>query len=263
MSTQISTLVLGERISTIRKQKGFSQEELAKLIGISRSSLTQLELGKRSISVVEIQKIAHEFCLSIDILLSADFKMINEISPDELEYTATEERISVPSLNVDKFKNIILYILEHCAGKPNVGETVLYKLLYFSDFNYYERYEEHLTGANYRKLPYGPVPQKLDAILHQMIDAKQLLRIKTTYHNYPQTRYIPLEKSNLSHLKANEKETIDHVIEQMSDWSASAISAYSHKDIPWLTSQDGEEINYELVFYRESPFSVRNYDEEL
>jgi len=263
MSTQISSIELGNRISILRKQKGFSQEELAKLIAISRSSLTQLEQGNRNISVVEIQKIAGVFCLSIDVLLSQDFKVNDNLILKESIETMLEERISVPELNVNKFKNILLYILERCAGKPNVGETVLYKLLYFSDFNYYERYEEHLTGANYRKLPYGPVPQKLDAILKQMIDGKQLMRIKTEYHNYPQTRYIPLEKSDLSCLKANEKETIDHVVEQMSDWSASAISAYSHKDIPWLTSQDGEEINYELVFYRESPFSVRNYEDEL
>ena len=64
---------------------------------------------------------------------------------------------------------MLLYILERCAGKPNVGETVLYKLLYFSDFNYYELYEEHLTGAKYRKLLYGPVPQKLDTIIGQMM----------------------------------------------------------------------------------------------
>jgi transcriptional regulator with XRE-family HTH domain len=263
MSTQISSIELGNRISILRKQKGFSQEELAKLIAISRSSLTQLEQGNRNISVVEIQKIAGVFCFSIDVLLSQDFKANDNLILKESIETMLEERISVPELNVNKFKNILLYILERCAGKPNVGETVLYKLLYFSDFNYYEQYEEHLTGANYRKLPYGPVPQKLDAILKLMIDGKQLMRIKTEYHNYPQTRYIPLEKSDLSCLKANEKETIDHVIEQMSDWSASAISAYSHKDIPWLTSQDGEEINYELVFYRESPFSVRNYEDEL
>ncbi len=55
-----------------------------------------------------------------------------------------------------------------------MGEPVLYKLLYFADFNYYELYEEHLTGARYRKLPYGPVPQKPDAIINQMIDAGQL-----------------------------------------------------------------------------------------
>src|SRR5665811_2454349 len=68
------------------------------------------------------------------------------------------DRISVPHIKLSIFKNVLLYILERCAGKPNVGETVLYKLLYFSDFNYYELYEEHLSGARYRKLPYGPVP---------------------------------------------------------------------------------------------------------
>lgn len=64
-------------------------------------------------------------------------------------------------------------------------------------------------------------------------------------------------------LKASEKEIIDRVIEQMSDWSAAALSNYSHRDMPWLSSKEGEEINYELVFYREAPFSVRNYENEI
>jgi DNA-binding XRE family transcriptional regulator len=34
---------LGERISELRKIKGYSQDELAKLIEISRPSLTQIE----------------------------------------------------------------------------------------------------------------------------------------------------------------------------------------------------------------------------
>ncbi|MBK9047693.1 MAG: hypothetical protein IPL74_13620 [Bacteroidetes bacterium] len=34
-------------------------------------------------------------------------------------------------------------------------------------------YEEHLTGAKYRKLPYGPVPHKLDTIIGQMIEKEQ------------------------------------------------------------------------------------------
>jgi len=158
---------------------------------------------------------------------------------------------------------VLLYILERCAGKPNVGETVLYKLLYFSDFNYYELYEEHLTGAKYRKLPYGPVPQKLDTIIGQMMEKGMIQRIKTEYFDKMQTRYIPLVKADLTELKASEKEVIDKVIEQMSDWSASAISSYSHKDMPWLASKEGEEINYELAFYREAPFSVRNYEDEI
>jgi len=157
----------------------------------------------------------------------------------------------------------LLYILERCAGKPNVGETVLYKLLYFADFNYYELYEEQLTGATYRKLPFGPVPQKLDVIIRQMIDCGRLQRIKTEYFGLTQTRYLPLEKADLTALKASEKEVIDRVIEQMSDWSAAAISNYSHKDMPWLASKEGDEIDYELAFYREAPFSVRNYGHEI
>ena len=172
---------------------------------------------------------------------------IPESQPQAKEMIA-KELISKPKLNLNKFKNVLLYILEKCAGKPNVGETVLYKLLYFSDFDYYELYEEHLTGASYRKLPYGPVPQKLDSIISQMIKAGQLQRVKTEYYGLQQTRYLPLVKANLAGLKASEKTIIDRVIEQMSDWSASAISNYSHKDLPWLATKEGDEINYELSF---------------
>jgi hypothetical protein len=136
-------------------------------------------------------------------------------------------------------------------------------VLYFSDFNYYEIYEEHLTGARYRKLPYGPVPQKLDSLINRMIEDKQLRRIKSDYHGFPQTRYIPLVKPDLTGIKASETGVIDQVIDQMSDWSASAISNYSHKDLPWLASKEGDIINYELAFYRELPYSVRNYNDEI
>ena len=96
-----------------------------------------------------------------------------------------------------------------------------------------------------------------------MIDQNKLQRVKTDYHGYSQTRYLPLEKADLTELKASEKEVIDRVVEQMSDWSASAVSNYSHNDIPWLASKEGEVIDYELAFYREAPFSVRNYGEEI
>lgn len=264
MIFQISQVQIGQRIVELRKKKQLSQEDLAKIVGISRPSLTQIELGKRSLNILELQKFAQVLGFSLDDFMSEDFTSEGLLISEETEKPKTvNERISVPTLQIGKFKNVLLYILERCAGKPNVGETVLYKLLYFSDFNYYELYEEHLTGANYRKLPFGPVPQNLDAIITQMIDFNQIQRVKTEYHGYPQTRYLPLEKADLTELKASEKEIIDRVIEQMSDWSASAVSNYSHKDIPWMASKEGEEINYELAFYREPPFSVRNYEEEV
>lgn len=263
MDIALSQKQIGQRITELRKSKGLSQEDLAKSVNISRPSLAQIELGNRSIDILELQKLALVLEFSLDDFMSKDFPANKDIEVQEEKKTKKEEeRISVPTLQVNKFKNVLLYILEHCAGKPNVGETVLYKLLYFADFNYYELYEEHLTGAVYRKLPYGPVPQKSDTIIAQMIEKRQLQRIKTEYHGYPQTRYLPLEKADLTELRASEKDIIDRVIEQMSDWSAAMLSNYSHGDKPWKASKDGEEINYELVFYRRPPYSIRVYEDD-
>lgn len=264
MKSKLSQKEIGRRLAELRKIRDWSQEDLAKRVNLSRSSLAQIELGNRSVNILELQRLSMELGFSLDDFMSEDFVVHPELdNKKETDIHAVEERIAKPTLNVDKFKNVLLYLLEKCAGKPNVGETVLYKLLYFSDFNYYELYEEHLTGAQYRKLPFGPVPQKLNIIISEMIEKGTLKRVKTDYHDYPQTRYLPLEKPNLVLLKASETEIIDRVIEQMSNWSATAISNYSHKDLPWEVTDEGKEIDYELAFYREAPYSVRNYGDEM
>jgi len=260
---KLSQQKIGQRISELRKAKGLSQEDLAKRLKMSRPSLAQLEIGNRTVDILELQKLSEILNFSLDDFMSANFNTVQDLEEKtEKKIKKTEERISVPTLQINKFKNVLLYILERCAGKPNVGETVLYKLLYFSDFNYYELYEEHLTGAKYRKLPFGPVPQKLDTIIKQMIEKDQIKRIKTEYFDKQQTRYIPLTKPDLTKLKASEKEVIDRVIEQMSDWSAAMISNYSHGDKPWKATDTNDEINYELAFYRRPPYSVRVYEED-
>ena len=262
MNSQLSQKELGQRLGDYRKIKGLTQGDLAKNIGMSRPSLAQIELGNRSIDVFELQKMAMTLGFSLDGLLSPGYNEINEFTekqePDKEENNI---RISVPELKVDKFKNVLLYLLECCAAKPNVGETVLNKLLYFCDFNYYEIYEEHLTTARYKKMPYGPVPQPMDGIINQMVADKQLQRIKTEYHGFTQTRYLPLVKPDLMQLSAAEKTVIDDVVRQMSDWNANQISEYSHKDMPWMATKEGGNIDYNLAFYRESPYSVRIYDE--
>lgn len=263
MHIKLSQKQIGQRITALRKMKGLSQEELAKDVKISRPSLAQIELGNRCVDILEMQKLSLVLGFSLDDFMSKDFSINKKVEGKaEAKLKEAEERISVPKLQMNKFKNVLLYILERCAGKPNVGETVLYKLLYFSDFNYYELYEEHLTGARYRKLPYGPVPQKLDTIINQMIENKELKRIRVPYFNKMQTRYIPLVSADLQTLNAAEKDVIDKVIDQMSDWSANMISDYSHGDKPWKASKDGDEINYELAFYRRPPYSIRVYEED-
>ena len=171
-------------------------------------------------------------------------------------------RISVPQKNLQKFKEVLLYILNKVGAKENIGETVIYKLLYFIDFDFYEKYEEQLIGATYIKNKYGPTPVEFVKIVERMMADKEIEKVKSEYFNFPQTKYLPCRKPDLAKLMANEIEVIDDVLNRLSEMNGSQISAYSHSDVPWMTTADGDAIEYESVFYRMLPYSVRAYAEE-
>ena len=48
---------IGDNIRAVRKQRGYSQEEFADIAGFSRSYYTEIETGKRNISVLNLIKI--------------------------------------------------------------------------------------------------------------------------------------------------------------------------------------------------------------
>ena len=253
---------LGVKIKKIREKIGLSQEALAIKLRISRVAISQIETGSRKISAEELFKFAKIFNIPTDVLLDVkkDIEIVFEKAMKKTE-KKQEIRISVPQRNLQKFKEVLIYILEQVGSKPNIGETVLYKLLYFIDFNFYEKYEEQLIGATYIKNHHGPTPKEFIKVVEEM-EGKELVKVKEKYFQYPQTKYLPLRKSDLTQLKAHEKEMIDDVLNKLSNMNASEISEYSHNDVPWQTTEDGEVIEYEAVFYRTFPYSVRSYSEE-
>mgnify|MGYP003305454738 CR=1 FL=1 len=56
---------LGLRIKELRKEKNFSQEELADLSGLDRTYINSIENGRRNISIINIEKIASAFNLTL------------------------------------------------------------------------------------------------------------------------------------------------------------------------------------------------------
>lgn len=255
---------IGLRIKELREKAGMSQQRLAELMGIKRPTISQIENGERKIYAEELIKLSEILGISVENLLNL------EKSPEVIlreskkrEKTKSMIRINVPQKNLEKFKEVLLYILNKIGSKPNVGETVIYKLLYFIDFDFYEKYEEQLIGATYIKNRYGPTPIEFKKIVEKMSKDKEITKIESEYFQYPQTKYLPLRKADLSKLKANEMEVIDEVLKKLSDMSANQISEHSHNDVPWLTTDDGKTIEYESVFYRTSDYSVREYDEDI
>ena len=250
---------LGSRIKQLRLEAGISQERFSQNLKIKRVAISQIENGIRKLTAEEIIEIAQFFNISVDALLEPekDIKIIIKENKEKSSKEKTEIRINVPQKNLKKFKEVLLYILNKIGSKPNIGETVIYKLLYFIDFNFYEKYEEQLIGATYIKNNYGPTPIEFQKIVKEMED-KDLIKIKDKYFAYPQTKYLHLRKPELSILNANEIDTIDSVLRHLSDMNASQISDYSHNDVPWITSENGKIIDYESVFYRTNPYSVRD-----
>lgn len=256
----------GKRIKIMREERGMSQEDLAILLGVSRPTITQIEKGKRKITAEELVKLSEIFDVSVEILLGLrqEPEIVLHDKKDQKDTVKPAMRINVPQKNLEKFKEVLLYILNKVGSKPNIGETVLYKLLYFIDFDFYEKYEEQLIGATYIKNHYGPTPVEFKKIVEKMISDEEIFKVEHTYFKYPQTKYLPLRRADLSKLiMANEIEVIDDVLNRLSDMNASQISEYSHGDVPWLTTEDQEVIEYESVFYRTPPYSVRTYCEDI
>ena len=60
--------LVGKRIREIRKEKGFSQEDLAARADLDRTYMTSVECGRRNISIVNLYKIAKALEVSLEEL---------------------------------------------------------------------------------------------------------------------------------------------------------------------------------------------------
>ena len=56
------TLVLHNRLPAVRKEKGLSQADLAKLVGVSRNTISSIEVGQ----YVPTAKLALLLCIALD-----------------------------------------------------------------------------------------------------------------------------------------------------------------------------------------------------
>ena len=257
--------MLSKFIHQLRKKNNLTQEFLALELGISRPTYVQIEQGKRDLTITEAQKLAGIFSMSLEDLLSGNKKEV-EIDFEEGKSKKTAEpemRIVMPRANVKKFKEVLLYLLEKVGARTNIGETAIYKLLYFIDFDYYEKFEEQLTGARYIKNHFGPTPIEFKKITDQMMEKGEIERIKSRYFQHDQRKYLPRRAADLKILSAQEIQHIDEVLARLAWKNAAELSNYSHSDTPWRVHKMGEEISYETVFYRDEDHSVRNYEDEL
>jgi DNA-binding XRE family transcriptional regulator len=251
-------------IKQLRLDHDLSQDFVAKKIGVTRPTYVAIESGERDLKLPEAQKLAEVFGISLTELSQEEkFAAVEVVLEEPSSYSSQNEpvRISVPKEQHDKFREVLLYILEEIGARPNVGEAVLCKLLYFIDFDYYEKYEEQLIGAKYLRNHYGPTPVAFPDIIKKMEDEGDLEVASTKYFQHEQKKYLPRRVADLSLLTAREKELIDFEIQRFKNFNAKMMCDYSHEDVPWKITPAQKMIDYEKVFYRTKEYSQRLYDE--
>lgn len=189
------------------------------------------------------------------ILEEDDIKESNENSLDVI--------VKEP-FDVEKFKNVLHYVIHRVGSLENVGKTVLFKILYFTDFNYYETFEEKLTGESYRRLPHGPAPCHFDMAIEELKKEKKIIEYKKNFKvynkGYHQKKYFSIVEPDISMIGGRELDFINKNLYIYSNFNATQISEHSHKDMPYSATNDKEIIDYDLVFYRDKFFSQREYD---
>lgn len=241
----------GEAIKKLRKEAGLSQQEVANKLGMARATYASLEVDRREPDLGELNAIAELYEISMMELVAEEGDdwpgVIHEPSVQYARRINVNSRYGKKTLksDSDKLREVLLYVLAAIGARPTFGESVLYKILYFIDFTYYEKFDRSITGINYIRNSYGPTPTLAFIDIVKQMQAKSELEIVTTKHfNNTQKKYLPIVAPDLHSIDATELKHIDKILEWHGDKSAAELFDLLIMDVSWNATKPGQSINY-------------------
>jgi hypothetical protein len=173
------------------------------------------------------------------------------------------QRTTPLSIDMDerKLAELILYIATKSESDPNFGTTRLFKALFNADWNHYIATSTTITGHDYIKGPYGPMPHRGDEILNALESERLLAVQRHSRRGYPQQKPIALRDANLDLFTAQEIATVDQVIEEQHGMTATRVSKWPHDAImAWNAARDGERIPFETSWVVDRPLTSREIE---
>ena len=149
----------------------------------------------------------------------------------------------------EKYIKVLMFIISKCSDNYNVGKTVLSNILYFVDFNYFERYGESLTNEIYIKSYLGAVPSHFDEVVRELMYYGKIYRRKEPYYYHYINKYYLTSIHNID-LDHKGLIVINEVLDALMDFSAVEVVDYIMEDFPFRMAGFDEPIDYSYVFYR-------------
>jgi uncharacterized phage-associated protein len=149
-----------------------------------------------------------------------------------------------------KYKEVILYLAQKLGGEIK-GKKKLAKLLYFVDFDFFEKFQKSLTGDSYKALPMGPFPVTMEKILVTMASEKKIsIKLERERLDYNPTEIYKAKEKPQDIFSKNEQEVLDRVVLKYGHLSGKQLEDLTHAEAPYIGTAPNQEIAYELAFYR-------------
>jgi len=146
-----------------------------------------------------------------------------------------------------RLHNIVHYVISK-ADYRKVGKTKLNKILWFADREFMRKHIDTITHSQYIKMPYGPVPKKIDKILKALEREQNIISKEVQLGATVQKSFISLKEPDISMFTPEEISILDKYIYGISEkFTASEISEISH-DEDWESAEIGEVIPVETIF---------------
>ena len=173
-----------------------------------------------------------------------------------LSTTQKDKKMAIDS---KKYKQAILYLCSK-LGEEVREKKKLAKLLYFVDFDFFEKYQKHFTGDKYKALPMGPFPMNLGKMTKEL-EKEKSLKVESVKERdgYNATEVYKCEKEpDVSVFSTKEKKMLDRVVMRYGHLNGKQLEDLTHAEAPYSGTKPNEEIFYELAFYRGTDFGNGN-----
>ena len=150
--------------------------------------------------------------------------------------------------DVAKLVEAAIYLCELSVDDSEFGVSKLTKLLYYADCDAYLEHGEPITGTTYLHFPHGPHPENWHQVRERMEQHGDVeILYDTAVAGYQLYLMLPLRSANLELLSSNDRRLLEAQVKRFAGFNAAGIEQYSHQDIGWRSTEDGEPISYALA----------------
>ena len=166
---------------------------------------------------------------------------------------------------MSKYKEMILAFLKSFKlFLPNrdgkIPKTKLAKLLYLADFAWFYDHTESMSGMQYRKIDYGPVPDTFFRALDELEEAGKI-NIERKHDETKDRDIILISESESNHnekittLNSEELKLMKKIGTKWKNKKTQEIVNFTHNQLPYFLCRMDEIIPYTLII-QEDPDKV-------